>query len=137
MMSDSEKVKDELTEKLKTISDDKDFLDGVLVNAQHIDDRKAIIEYIDNGKDVSYESLLLLSVWLDKEREKTSNKKIISKNFNKRLKVKFIGEDDEDTLRIGKIYNARVLENDWYAITDESGGEYAFHPKAFEIMEEI
>lgn len=79
-MNNTAEIKRKLIEKLKTVSEDKDFLVGVVSNAKHDEDRETIIEYIDNGKDVSYESLLLLSVWLGNEREKASSSKIISKN---------------------------------------------------------
>lgn len=73
-MSTTAEIKSKLIEKLKTISEDKDFIVGVVSNAKHNDDREAIIEYIDNGENVDYEQLLLLSVWLSQERNKTQLK---------------------------------------------------------------
>lgn len=71
-MNTTAEIKNKLIEKLKTISEDKDFLVGVISNAKHNDDRKALIKYIDEGKEVTYEQLLLLSLWLNQERKKHS-----------------------------------------------------------------
>ena len=71
-MSATAEIKSKLIEKLKTVSEDKDFLVGVISNAKHNDDREAIIEYIDKGEEVTYEQILLLSVWLSRERKKNS-----------------------------------------------------------------
>lgn len=68
-MSTTAEIKSKLIEKLKTISEDNDFLVGVISNAKHNEDREAIIEYIDKGEEVSYEQILLLSVWLGRERK--------------------------------------------------------------------
>ena len=68
-MYENTKVKNELIEKLKTISCDKEFLLSVVNHAKHIDDRKAIIDYIDNGEDVTYENLILLSITLGRKRK--------------------------------------------------------------------
>lgn len=57
-----------LIEKLKSIYHNKDFVVGILSNATHPDDRKEIIEFIDAGKDVSVENIILLSVYLDQKR---------------------------------------------------------------------
>lgn len=69
-MSTTAEIKSKLIEKLKTISEDNDFLVGVVSNAKHNEDRETIIEYIDKGEEVSYEQILLLSVWLGRERKK-------------------------------------------------------------------
>lgn len=71
-MNTTAEIKNKLIEKLKTISEDKDFFVGVISNAKHNDDRKALIKYIDEGKEVTYEQLLLLSLWLNQERKKHS-----------------------------------------------------------------
>jgi hypothetical protein len=68
-MSTTAEIKSKLIEKLKTISEDNDFLVGVISNAKHNEDREIIIEYIDKGEEVSYEQILLLSVWLGRERK--------------------------------------------------------------------
>ena len=69
-MEETAKIKNALIEKLKSVSTDNDFIIGVISNAKHDVDRKAIIEYIEKGENVSYEQILLLSVWLGQEREK-------------------------------------------------------------------
>ena len=74
MKQNTAAIKQELIEKLKSISTDKEFILGVISNVTHDEDRIAIIEYIDKGEEVSYEQLLLLSVWLDQEREKLKTK---------------------------------------------------------------
>lgn len=72
-MNDTMGIKKELVIKLKTISEDEDFIVGVVSNAKHNDDRKTLIEYIDKGEEVTYEQLLLLSVYLAKNREKITS----------------------------------------------------------------
>lgn len=69
-MNDTDKIKIKLIKRLKTISDDEDFIIGVISNAKHDDDRKSLIEYIDKGEKVTYEQLLMLSLWLGQERNK-------------------------------------------------------------------
>ena len=69
-MEESAKIKSALIEKLKSVSTDNDFVVGVISNAKNDVDRRAIIEYIEKGENVSYEQILLLSVWLGQEREK-------------------------------------------------------------------
>ena len=70
-MSELEKkIQDELFNKLKGIRNNKDFVLGVFTNAQHPEDRQAIIDFIDKGDDVSPANILALSVLLDDAREK-------------------------------------------------------------------
>lgn len=66
-MTDAE-IRKELISKLKGIFHNKDFVTGVLSNATHPDDRKTLIEFIDNGRDVTPENIILLSVHLDQNR---------------------------------------------------------------------
>ncbi|MDD6275397.1 MAG: hypothetical protein PUB20_01020 [Clostridia bacterium] len=68
-MDERSKVKNELIEKLKTISEDKDFLLSVINSVKSMNDRKAIIEYIDRGEEVTYENLILLSLSIYELRE--------------------------------------------------------------------
>lgn len=56
--------------------------------------------------------------------------------INDIVKVKFIGKDNPLALRHGKIYDARILKKNWYGIVDETGEEYAYPPKQFEVVEE-
>ena len=66
-------IKNELIKKLKTLSKDRDFLLSVVNTAWHIEDRKEIIRFIDAGKAVTYESVILLALTLYEERDKTNN----------------------------------------------------------------
>ena len=65
-----EEVKEALREKLRKIYDSKDFVGGILCNASHPDDRRAILEFIEKGEEITTENLILLSVELDEIREK-------------------------------------------------------------------
>ena len=64
-MSDEKEIKRKLFDKLKAYYNDKDFVIGVMSNVTHDEDRQAIIDYIDNGEDVSVENIILLSLHLD------------------------------------------------------------------------
>lgn len=50
----------------------------------------------------------------------------------KRIKVKFIGQDDPLALRHGKAYDAVVGQKGMLGIIDETGEEYAYPPNLFE-----
>lgn len=52
----------QLIEKLKMFSQDPDYILGTLAESPYDEDRQLIIDYIDNGKDVSYENVLLFSL---------------------------------------------------------------------------
>ncbi|MBQ5904399.1 MAG: hypothetical protein IIW88_00835 [Clostridia bacterium] len=69
-MDERQQIKNQLVNKLKTISEDREFILSVINSARHTDDRKTVIEYIDNGEDVSYENVILLALTLYEEREK-------------------------------------------------------------------
>ena len=43
---------------------------------------------------------------------------------NSVVRVKYIGEDDPLSLRYGKIYEARVLQKDWFGVVDETNENY-------------
>ena len=58
-----------LFNKLKAFHDDKDFVLGVLCNAPNDEDMKTIINYMDNGDDVTIENLILLSLELGNNRD--------------------------------------------------------------------
>ena len=68
-MDEQVKVKNELLKKLKTISNDEEFLLSVLNAARHIEDRKTIIQFIDAGNEATYESIILLALTLYENRE--------------------------------------------------------------------
>lgn len=69
-MVDEKEIKRKLFDKLKAFYPDKDFVIGVISNAKYDDDRKAIIDYMENGEDVSVENIILLSLHLKNERNK-------------------------------------------------------------------
>lgn len=65
----SEETKNLLIKKLKTVSDDEDFLLSIINLARGVDERMAIIDFIDNGEDVTYENLLLLALTMYEKHE--------------------------------------------------------------------
>ncbi|MEE1124885.1 MAG: hypothetical protein U0L18_02980 [Acutalibacteraceae bacterium] len=58
----------ELIEKLKVFSSEDDYIIGVLSDSDYDEDRKKIIDFIDNGEDVSYESIILYSLEIGMKR---------------------------------------------------------------------
>ena len=58
-----------LFEKLRAFYNNRDFILGIMCNAHHEDDMKTILEYIEKGKDVTRESLILLSLELGNKRD--------------------------------------------------------------------
>ena len=58
-----------LFEKLRFFYNNGDFILGVMCNAPHEDDMKTILKYIEKGKDVTRESLILLSLELGNKRD--------------------------------------------------------------------
>ena len=61
----SKKIVSELTK----ISNDTEFFAGVLLDVENDDDKKALLEYIEAGKDVTYEQIILNALWLAQQRE--------------------------------------------------------------------
>lgn len=57
-----------LRDKLKAVSEDKDFILGVLLDAEAEEDQQTIIDYIDKGEDVNEQNVTLLSVFLFNKR---------------------------------------------------------------------
>ena len=57
-----------LFEKLRAFYNNREFVLGIMCNAPHEDDMKTILEYIEKGKDVTRESLILLSLELGNKR---------------------------------------------------------------------
>lgn len=68
-MGEQLELKNKLIDKLKTISEDREFILSVINSARHIEDRKAIIDFIDSGENVTYENIILLALTLYEERE--------------------------------------------------------------------
>ena len=58
-----------LFEKLRAFYNNRDFVLGFMSNAPHEDDMKTILEYIETGKDVTRENLILLSRELGNKRD--------------------------------------------------------------------
>ena len=54
----------------KEFNPDKDFVGGVISNTKNDEDRQNIIDYIQNGDDVTAENVILLSLHLKQEHEK-------------------------------------------------------------------
>lgn len=69
-MEENEKLKGRLFEKLKNISQDQEFILSIINLAWHVEDRRKVIAFIDDGIDVTYENVLLLALTLYEEREK-------------------------------------------------------------------
>lgn len=59
-----------LIEKLKLFwENDEEFIVGVLVDLESDYERQQVIDFIDNGENVNYESIILLSLELCQQRE--------------------------------------------------------------------
>lgn len=54
----------------------------------------------------------------------------------KKIKVTYIGMDDPLSLRYGKEYEAIIGQKGLYCIVDETGEEYGYNPKLFEVVNE-
>ena len=61
-------IKRKLFNKLQEIHHDKDFVVGVMSNADNDEDRQTILDFIESEKDVSVEDVILLSLHLLNER---------------------------------------------------------------------
>ncbi len=70
MTDDAKIIKRKLFDKLKEFYPNKDFVGGIMSNTQNDEDRQTIIDYLDNGKDVTVENVILLSLYLKNERDK-------------------------------------------------------------------
>ena len=52
------------------------------------------------------------------------------------MKVKFIGKTEFLVLTNGKIYDVLSVEKGFYRIVDDSGEDYLYPQKYFEVVEE-
>lgn len=52
------------------------------------------------------------------------------------MKVKYLGKTEILVLTNGKIYDVVSVEKGWYRIVDDSGEDYLYPPKYFEVVEE-
>lgn len=64
-------VKRKLFDKLREFYNDKNFVVGVMSHAKHAEDQQTIIDYIDNGDDVTIDNIILLSLHLCNARKNT------------------------------------------------------------------
>ena len=51
------------------------------------------------------------------------------------MRVKFLGETSFLVLTHGKVYDVLSIERDWYRVVDDSGDDYLYPPRIFEIIE--
>ena len=63
------KLSKELIDELKKISEDKEFIAGVLLDVENDEDKLTLLEYIRKGEDVNYSQIILNSLWLYQQRE--------------------------------------------------------------------
>ena len=62
IMLDTTDLEDVLEEKLKTISSDDDFLVSIhSMVSEYPEDMQQVIDFIDEGEDVTYENVILLA----------------------------------------------------------------------------
>ena len=52
------------------------------------------------------------------------------------MKVKYLGKSEFLVLTNNKIYDVISVEKGWYRIVDDSGEDYLYPQKYFEIVEE-
>ena len=62
-----------LVEKLNGISNDIEFIAGVLLDVEDDEDKIALLEYIENGDEVNFEQIILNALWLGQQREAKEN----------------------------------------------------------------
>lgn len=60
----------ELGKKLKSVYDNDDFITAVLSYADNEVDRRSVIEFIDNGEDVTDENVLIFAMELADAHDK-------------------------------------------------------------------
>ncbi|MDD3230034.1 MAG: hypothetical protein PHE09_12570 [Oscillospiraceae bacterium] len=72
---DAPQIEKELFEKLKTISTDDDFLLGAMSNVTCDEDIQTMIDFIDDGNDVTVSNLLALPLILEQERKDNQKSK--------------------------------------------------------------
>ena len=52
------------------------------------------------------------------------------------MKVKYLGKTEFLVLTNNKVYDVISVEKGWYRVVDDSGEDYLYPPKYFEIVEE-
>ena len=68
MMSELSKEK-KLVKLLKQIKNDYDYILGTLLDVEHPDDTRVLINFIEQGEDVNPNSVAAYSIYLSNERE--------------------------------------------------------------------
>lgn len=63
----------ELSNLLESISKDPEFILGVLNDLKTDEDIQKVIDYIQNGEDVSYENVILIALDLNLQRKQKNN----------------------------------------------------------------
>lgn len=69
------KLSRELVTELKKVSDDIEFIAGVLLDVENDEDKKALLEYIRAGIDVDFSQItqiILTALWLYQQREENT-----------------------------------------------------------------
>ncbi|HJI69685.1 MAG TPA: hypothetical protein OIM14_05280 [Oscillospiraceae bacterium] len=67
----TDEVSARLIESLKKVPEyDKDLILAVLVYLKSDDEKNKMIEFIQNGKDVTYEQVTLNALWMSQQRAK-------------------------------------------------------------------
>lgn len=64
-----ESIRRKLFSKLKEIENDRDFVVGVMSSAKTEYNATKILDYIENGGNITLESIILFSLELDTENE--------------------------------------------------------------------
>ena len=62
----------ELVTKLKKVSDNIEFIGGVLLDVENNEDKKVLLEYIKAGIDVDFSQIILTALWLYQQREENT-----------------------------------------------------------------
>lgn len=52
------------------------------------------------------------------------------------MKVRYLGKTEFLVLTHDKIYDVMSIEKGWYRVVDDSGEDYLYPPKYFEIIED-
>jgi hypothetical protein len=52
------------------------------------------------------------------------------------MKVRYLGKTEFLVLTNNKVYDVISVEKGWYRVVDDSGEDYLYPPKYFEIVEE-
>ena len=59
-----------LVSELRKVSEDTEFIAGVLFDVKNDEDKRLLLEYIKKGKDVNFEQIILNALYLSQQREK-------------------------------------------------------------------